>query len=107
MAEFELLVEQFEEPFCVCLFDRPPVCACEERADEALRVRTRMIADDFHGDILRSRSEPGAESASFGRCRRRSEDLDSHAARFAFFKAADRQVDRKSTRLNSSHMSIS
>ena len=78
MAQFELLVEELEEPFGVRFLHRPAVCSREERADEALGVFVRMIADDFDGDILRSRAEAATASASacFGRRRRRSDDLE-------------------------------
>ena len=64
MAQFELLVEELEEPLGVCFLDGPAVSSREERADEALGVFTRMLADHFDGDILRSWAEAAAASAS-------------------------------------------
>ncbi len=48
----------------VCFLDGPAVGSREERADEALRVFPRMLADHFDGDVLRSRTEAAAASAS-------------------------------------------
>ena len=96
MAQFELLVEELEEPLSVCFFDGPAVSSREKRADEALSVFTRVIARHFDADILRSRAETApasaSESASFARRRRRSDDLESRAARCAIFEAVDRQI---------------
>src|SRR5579871_5043296 len=73
-------------------FDGPAVSLREERADQALCVFTRMIADHVDGDILCSGAEAAATEA---RCRNRSgrrKDLDGHATRFALVQAAHRQI---------------
>ena len=53
-----------------------------------------MIADHFDGDILGSRAEAATASASarFGRGRRRSDNLESDAARFSCSEPAHRQI---------------
>ena len=67
MALFELLVEQFEKSLSVCFFNGPPVSAREERSYEAVCVFSRVIGNDFDGNLLRSWAEAASSSARSGK----------------------------------------